>query len=159
MFASTYPILLVSVCGAHWLAMLAWLIVQEHRNQKNGVNHCEEAMLNLGVAFVYVFTFFKLGDDEPTRYKHLAFYLVCFVENTIFVLTWFFSSNNVHVAEDFSFRVCGIVGDYVLFFVGIFCMVVYYVCLHPSPECRSKIRREFRSVVPEPQEQEIKLEN
>ena len=134
------------------MAMLAWLIVQGHGNPKKCVNHCEEAMLNLGVAFIYVFAFFNLRDNEPTRFKYLAFYIILFLENTVFVFTWFFYSNNVHIAENVSFRVSGIVGDYVLFFVGIISMVVYYICLHPSLEFRSKIGRKFKSDVPEQQQ-------
>ena len=154
-FAATYPILLVPVCVAHWLAMLAWLIVQ---GNQECADHCEEALLKLVVAFIYVFTFFNVR-EEPTRYKYLTFYLICFLENTILIFTWFFSFNNVYTSEIFWFRVSGTVGDYALFFLGIICMITYYVYFHPSLEFRSKSKKEFQAEVSQQQQQQAVTKN
>lgn len=107
--------------------MLAWLIVQGNQACSN---QCEEALFNLVVAFIYVFTFFNIR-DEPTRYKYLTFYIITFLENTILLFTWFFSWGPSS-SDLILFRVAGLVGDYVLFFIGILCMVMYYAYFHPS---------------------------
>lgn len=115
------------VCIAHWCAMVAWLIVQR---TKACENHCEEALFNLIVAFIYVFTFFNVR-DEPTRYKYLTFYIICFLENSCLLFTWFFSFN-LSTPDILWFRISGLVGDYAVFFLGILSMVLYYVYFHPS---------------------------
>lgn len=107
--------------------MLAWLIVQK---TKACENQCEEALFNLIVAFIYIFTFFNVR-DEPTRYKYLTFYTICFLENTLLLFTWFFSFN-LSTPDILWFRISGLVGDYALFFLGILCMVLYYLYFHPS---------------------------
>jgi len=127
-FSATYPILIVPVCLAHWLAMLAWLIVQGNQACSN---QCEEALFILVVAFIYIFTFFNIR-DEPTRYKYLTFYLISFLENTILLFTWFLSPNIATPIDVFWVRVAGIVGDYALFFIGIISMLLYYLYFHPS---------------------------
>lgn len=112
----------------HFCAMLAWLIVQ--KTNACGENQCEEALFNLIVAFIYIFTFFNVR-DEPTRYKYLTFYMICFIENTLLLFTWFFSFN-LSTPDILWFRVSGVIGDYALFFLGILCMVLYYVYFHPT---------------------------
>ncbi len=107
--------------------MLAWLIVQGNQACSN---QCEEALFNLVVAFIYVFTFFNIR-DEPTRYKYLTFYMISFLENTVLLFTWFFSWGPTS-PEFIWFRIAGLVGDYTLFFIGILCMVMYYAYFHPS---------------------------
>ncbi|CAL8086972.1 unnamed protein product [Orchesella dallaii] len=127
-FAATYDLLLIPVCVLHWLAMLVWLIVQGNQACSN---QCDEALFNLVVAFIYVFTFFNIR-DEPTRYKYLTFYIISFFENTVLLLTWFFPFTGVSTTDILWFRVAGLVGDYALFFMGILCMVIYYTYFHPS---------------------------
>lgn len=126
-FAATYPILIIPACLAHWVAMLAWLIVQK---TKACTNQCEEVLFNLIVAFIYIFCFFNVR-EEPTRYKYLTYYMVCFMENSVLLFTWFFSFN-LSTPEILWFRISGLVGDYSLFFLGILCMVLYYVYFHPT---------------------------
>jgi len=108
--------------------MLVWLIVQGNQACSN---QCEEALFNLVVAFIYVFTFFNIR-DEPTRYKYLTFYIITFLENTVLLLTWFFPFTGASTTDTLLFRVAGLVGDYALFFMGIICMVMYYSYFHPS---------------------------
>lgn len=107
--------------------MLAWLIVQKSRVCET---QCEEALFNLIVAFIYIYTFFNVR-EEPTRYKYVTFYVITFVENTVLLLTWFFSFN-LTTQDILYFRISGLVGDYALFFAGILCMVLYYVYFHPT---------------------------
>ncbi|CAG7817060.1 unnamed protein product [Allacma fusca] len=156
-FASTYPILLIPVCVAHLLAMLVWLVVQ---GNQDCANQCGEALLNLVVAFIYIFIFFNVR-DEPTRYKYLTFYLICFLENTILLLTWFFSLTNVSTPEILWFRVSGIVGHYALFFLGILFMVLYYVYFHPSLQFRFKSSPSKKEYQPDvgPQQQSSSVKN
>lgn len=107
--------------------MLAWLLVQGNQTCSN---QCEEALFHLVVAFIYVFTFFNIR-DEPTRYKYLTFYIISFLENTVLLLTWFFSFGP-STPEIVWFRIIGLVGDYALFFTGVLCMIMYYAYFHPS---------------------------
>jgi len=116
------------VCVAHWLSMLAWLIVQGNQACST---ECEEALFNLVVAFIYIFTFFNIR-EEPTRYKYAIFYVVSILENTVLLFTWFFSDNDESSPEIIWFRTAGLVGDYALFFLAILCMVLYYVYFHPT---------------------------
>jgi hypothetical protein len=130
--------------------MLAWLIVQGNQACSN---QCEEAFFILVVAFIYIFTFFNIR-DEPTRYKYLTFYVICFLENTILLFTWFLSPSLSQPAEDFVFRVAGLVGDYVLFFLGIISMLLYYIYFHPSLSnaplsCGVSLEKDFPNLPPE----------
>lgn len=136
-----YPVLILPVCLAHWLAMLAWLILQGHQTCSN---QCEEALFVLVVAFIYIFTFFNIR-DEPTRYKYLIFYSICFLENTALLFIWFLPPTLKATGNEdiFWLRVAGIVGDYALFFIGLISMVLYYVYFHPSLSRRDSKTLEF----------------
>jgi hypothetical protein len=125
--------------------MIAWLLAQKNPSCSNS---CEESLFNLVVAFIYIFTFFNVK-DEPTRYKYLTFYVINFLENTVLLCTWFFSFN-LTTPEILMFRISGLVGHYALFFLGILCMVLYYVYFHPSVGAVSKEMKDSAQNVPVP---------
>lgn len=109
--------------------MSAWLLVQGTQACRSRV---EEFFFDLVLGAIYIFSFFNVK-DEPTRNKYILFYSFCFVENTCLITFWFlYANSNLGIGETHWYWIPGMVGHYVMFFSGIFFMVTYYVCFHPS---------------------------
>lgn len=92
LLAVIYPSWMGFMCILHWVVMSLWLTF-EHLTA-NCVNKCEELFLSCALGLAYVLAFIS-PRDGPTRYVYLAYYLVCFMENTgALVVWWVFHLNH-----------------------------------------------------------------
>ncbi len=76
------------------------------------------------------------------RYKYLAYYGFCFAENTVLVGLWFVHADSKDLTWYFY---PGIVAHYLTFFAGVFFMVLYYACFHPTGVRPISWRRLFKT--------------
>ena len=57
-------------------------------NRFESLLKAEEVCFALTLGAIYIFSFFN-AKDEATRWKYLAYYTFCFVENTALITVWF----------------------------------------------------------------------
>lgn len=86
LLASIFPAWMGCVCILHWAVMAVWLALSQHHTPTCGTR-CEELMLSTALGLAYVMAFIS-PKDGPTRYIYLAYYLVCFMENTAALVVW-----------------------------------------------------------------------
>lgn len=86
LLASIFPAWMGCVCLLHWVVMSIWLTLSQHHPSECS-NRCEEFFLSVSLGLAYVLAFIS-PRDGPTRYVYLAYYLVCFMENTAALVVW-----------------------------------------------------------------------
>lgn len=132
LFAAIFPLWIGVVCAGHWIAMSTWVVLQRTEACHT---RCEEILFALVLGAIYVFSFFN-AKDERTRYKYLIYYTFCFVENTTFIVVWCLYAHRTLDPENQHGTIWyfypSVFGHYLMFFGGIFFMLVYYVCFHPT---------------------------
>ncbi|KAF7277139.1 hypothetical protein GWI33_009409 [Rhynchophorus ferrugineus] len=74
------------VCAIHWGFMFIWLAIGQHQTAACS-SRCEELLLSIALGLAYVLAFIS-PRDGPTRYVYLAYYLICFMENTGALVVW-----------------------------------------------------------------------
>lgn len=87
MLASIYPIWMGCMCALHWAISSFWLAFSHLQSTLLSGNRCEEVVLSIALGLSYVLAFLS-PKDGPTRYQYLAYYLVCFMENTGALVVW-----------------------------------------------------------------------
>ncbi|XP_059140183.1 uncharacterized protein LOC131928244 [Physella acuta] len=127
-FARTYNSWILAVMGVHWLVAFICISV---RGTDFGTGCCETWLLRLACAFIYIFVFLNLNDG-PSRWRIVAYYLLVLLEN-IGMVTIFLVLGN---GADLILVACLVV--FAGFFLGILCMILYYVFLHPGSRSRLK---------------------
>ncbi|KAJ8934521.1 hypothetical protein NQ314_013304 [Rhamnusium bicolor] len=134
LLASIFPVWMGCVCALHWGVMSVWLALGQHQTAACS-SRCEELLLSAALGLAYVLAFIS-PRDGPTRYIYLAYYLVCFMENTGALVVWCVTNNSV----DNPFLYYGAAGGQVLaFLLAIAFLLIYYKYCHPSLVNRSKI--------------------
>ncbi|XP_049817697.1 XK-related protein 6 [Aethina tumida] len=134
LLASIFPAWMGCVCALHWVVMSVWLTLTQH-NSSACTNRCEEFFLSAALGLAYVLAFIS-PRDGPTRYVYLAYYLVCFMENTGALVVWCISSNS----NENPFLYYGAASAQVIaFLLAIAFLIIYYKYCHPSLKNRSKI--------------------
>ncbi|KAK7080625.1 hypothetical protein SK128_004016 [Halocaridina rubra] len=138
LFASTFRLWLIAVCFAHWILMVIWLIslrslfqvcgskVEEVTLRYIVLSKLGEIALSFVLAAVYLFSFIN-AQEEPTKNKYIAYYIICEFENIIMI--------SLHLAFGESshwYYVAGPVFHFVSFVLGLVMMVAYYKYLHPT---------------------------
>ncbi|XP_022091737.1 uncharacterized protein LOC110979885 isoform X2 [Acanthaster planci] len=122
LFASAFRAYTFLVVGIHWLAMVAWVYLQQ-------TDFCdswlEERLFNCVVATVYIFCFFNLKEGN-TRYRISIFYLVVAVENVALLLLW----HHFGMLEDW-YTFLGFTVVFGGFIIGVTTMILYYKYFHP----------------------------
>ncbi|EEB12749.1 conserved hypothetical protein [Pediculus humanus corporis] len=127
LLATLYPAWFVTICIAHWLVMSLWIDMVHHQSSLCA-SRCEEIIFNIALGLAYIIAFIS-PKDGPTRYSYLAYYLVCFIENTATLVVWCVSEM---VSKNPEFHY-GIIAVQVLSFIlGIFFAVSYYRFYHPN---------------------------
>lgn len=86
MLAAIYPAWMGCLCAVHWGVSTFWLAIGHHQTAACS-NRCEELLLSMALGLSYVLAFLS-PRDGPTRYQYLAYYLVCFMENTGALVVW-----------------------------------------------------------------------
>ncbi|KAF7281540.1 XK-related protein 6-like [Rhynchophorus ferrugineus] len=122
------------VCAIHWGFMFIWLAIGQHQTAACS-SRCEELLLSIALGLAYVLAFIS-PRDGPTRYVYLAYYLICFMENTGALVVWCVtnsSSNN-------PFLYYGAAGSQIVAFIlAIVFLIIYYKFCHPSVTKRNKM--------------------
>lgn len=86
----------------------------------------EEIIYNAVLGVVFIFCYFN-PIDKPTRYRYSIYYAIMFMENTIMMILWY-----IYVKPLPWFHLAAILIVFLSFFIGIFFMILYYLCLHPT---------------------------
>lgn len=86
LLAAVFPAWMGCVCALHWGVMAIWLALGQHQTAACS-SRCEELLLSTALGLAYVMAFIS-PRDGPTRYIYLAYYLVCFMENTGALVVW-----------------------------------------------------------------------
>ncbi|KAL0277481.1 UNVERIFIED_CONTAM: hypothetical protein PYX00_004743 [Menopon gallinae] len=127
LLATLYPAWFMTICAAHWVVMSLWLGLVHHQTAICG-NLCEEIIFHIALGLAYVIAFIS-PKDGPTRYSYLAYYLVCFMENTAALVVWCVAGTSAQNPE----LHYGVVGVQISSFIlCISFMVSYYKYYHPS---------------------------
>lgn len=133
LLAAILPTWMGVVCALHWGVMSIWLAIGQHQTASCG-NRCEELLLSVALGLAYVLAFIS-PRDGPTRYVYLAYYLVCFMENTGALVVWCVTNNS----SSNPFLYYGAAGSQVISFVlAIVFLIIYYKYCHPSLSKRSE---------------------
>lgn len=85
LLASIFPVWMGCICAIHWGVMSFWLAIGH--NQSSCGSRCEELLFSMALGLAYVLAFIS-PKDGSTRYLYLAYYLVCFMENTGALVVW-----------------------------------------------------------------------
>lgn len=127
LLAAMYPAWMGTVILCHWCVMAAWLALGHHQTAVCS-SRCEELMFSgvLGLAYILAFI---APRDGPTRYTYLAYYLVCFMENTGALVVWCVGNSS---AQNPSLYYGTVVMQVLTFVLGIVFMLLYYRYFHPS---------------------------
>ncbi|XP_035207577.1 XK-related protein 4-like [Stegodyphus dumicola] len=137
LFAAIFGQWLLLVFALHWLSMTVWVFMQK-------TDFCttwwEERLYNCVVGAIYCFCFFNLKEGK-SRFRMSLYYSLTIVQNTSFVLTFYFSDKKSHSLKDVmaSFVPCGMI-------IGLCSMMIYYRFFHPSGPItlfRSKFSSEY----------------
>ncbi|VEN51923.1 unnamed protein product [Callosobruchus maculatus] len=134
LLASVFPAWVCCVCALHWGVWWAWLALGQHQTAACG-SRCDEILLSAALGLAYVVAFVS-PRDGPTRYVYLAYYLVCFMENTAALVVWCVANNSVENPLLY-YGAAG--GQVAAFLLAISFLLIYYKYCHPSLVNRSKI--------------------
>nr|XP_023015507.1 XK-related protein 6-like [Leptinotarsa decemlineata] len=134
LIATIFPAWMGCVCALHWGVMFIWLALGQHQTAACS-SRCEELLLSVALGFAYV-TAFISPRDGPSRYIYLAYYLVCFMENTAALVVWCVANNS---ADNPVLYYGAAGGQVIAFLMGIAFLFIYYRYCHPSLMNRSKI--------------------
>lgn len=140
--ASVWPIYTAIGCVCHWICMTTWIIIDsqgilEFCRNYNYAPHCPpklkeriySVLFSVVIGVVHVFIYLNAVDGS-TLFKHVFFYIVCFLENITACAFWIHTSSD-EVKAAWYFNVL-IVLCIVPFLLGITSMIVYYTVFHPS---------------------------
>ncbi|XP_068230219.1 uncharacterized protein [Palaemon carinicauda] len=113
---------LLLILGAHMMAMFFWVV-----RQKTGISRIkwEENVFNLIMAVTYCFCFFNLKEGH-SRWRMLAFYVVVIIENSAFVITYFFLGRH-----DLWLKYTALAVVFGGMALGLLCLILYYRFFHP----------------------------
>ncbi|KAL3288719.1 hypothetical protein HHI36_003154 [Cryptolaemus montrouzieri] len=134
LLASIFPVWMGCLCAFHWGVMSIWLAIGQQQTAACG-NRCEELLLSIALGLAYILAFIS-PKDGPTRYLYLAYYLVCFMENTGALVVWCVANNST----DNPILYYGAASTQMFtFFLGIIFLLVYYNKYHPTVITRNKL--------------------
>ncbi|XP_077991539.1 XK-related protein 6-like [Glandiceps talaboti] len=123
LFASIFLWAVFIIVIVHWLGMTLWLVVQKTEFCGTGV---EEILFDGVIGIVYIFCFFNMKEGR-TRYRMATFYCIIFVENSFLIGLWYWQKE-----EDYVYTIPALFFVWGGFVIGIFCMILYYLCCHPT---------------------------
>ncbi|KAL0098398.1 hypothetical protein PUN28_008362 [Cardiocondyla obscurior] len=145
--ASIWPIYTIICCLIHWIIMTIWILIESHGILEfcRTYNHPPHMLPTFKeriysilfakvIGIVHIFIYLNAVDSN-TFWKHLCFYVLCFVENITSNLLWRFTSS-LEVKEAWYFDVFFIT-CIASFFLGILAMIIYYTTFHPSKKHRA----------------------
>lgn len=140
--ASVWPIYTIICCIIHWMSMTIWILVDsqgilEFCRSYNRPPHMQPAikeriysiLFASVIGIVHIFIYLNAVDGN-TFWKHLCFYMLCFLENIISNLLWRYTCPPI-VRDAWYFNVFFIT-CIISFFLGIAAMLLYYTVFHPS---------------------------
>ncbi|XP_018406605.1 PREDICTED: XK-related protein 6-like [Cyphomyrmex costatus] len=145
--ASIWPLYTLFGCSIHWLIMTVWILVNSHGilefcraygRPPHMLPTLKERIYSIlfatVIGIVYIFIYLNTIDSN-TFWKHLCFYMLCFVENIISILLWRYTSPP-EVREAWYFNVFFII-CFISILLGIIAIILYYTRFHPSKKQRT----------------------
>nr|XP_027199428.1 uncharacterized protein LOC113793578 [Dermatophagoides pteronyssinus] len=135
-YAVLYEQWVFVVIFLHWFSMLLWLLtphmLQHFDHHADGTTHqkCNRKKKLFGasaLAWIYVFCFVNM-EDNHSRYRMLAFYMMMFAENILLLSISMFFDNRLSKVHGYrSLAICLVFGS---FLFGVIFMCIYYRYFH-----------------------------
>ncbi|EFN81697.1 XK-related protein 4 [Harpegnathos saltator] len=140
--ASIWPILTIICCVIHWIIMTIWIIIDSHgilefcrdysrppHIKPKFKEHIYSILFAMIIGIVHIFIYFNTIDSN-TLWKHIFFYMFCFLENISCNIVWSYTSSP-EIRSVWYFYIYFIF-CVLSFFLGIVAMIIYYTMFHPS---------------------------
>lgn len=124
LFASYFNHWVFVLAGAHWCAMLVWIIVQNTTFCKE---KWEEFFFDVVAACVYIFCYLNLTEGH-TRLRYLFYYTVVYSENAAMILAWYLFTQT----QDIWYHSYALAAVLLGFALGVVFQIFYYLKLHPN---------------------------
>ncbi|XP_075729613.1 XK-related protein 6 isoform X2 [Rhipicephalus microplus] len=124
LFSSVFHWWTLLVCGIRWLVMYTWLIMCVRIKQYE--NRCDKFCFKVVLALIYISCFIDLAQKDR-RYNGIFFYAFTFCENALLLGLWYCYNQSSPWYETLA-----LVGSFLSFCVGMACLVIYYLLLHPN---------------------------
>ncbi|KAM3956637.1 XK-related protein 6 [Aphomia sociella] len=126
--AYLYPYWTILACSTHVLVMTAWIQFYE-RPIFCSQSRLTEIAFSFALGAVYIFTYI-LSVEGRTRYRYAIYYTICFLQNIVCGLVWFFFVNEEMKATAYFYVV--LILCIVPYVIGLVVMVLYYSFFHPT---------------------------
>lgn len=149
--ASIWPIPTIICCIVHWIIMIIWIVIESHgvsefcRDYSRPPHikpklkeHIYSTLFAIVIGLVHIFIYLNTIDSN-TFWKHVFFYVFCFLENVAYNVVWWYISLP-EVRNTWYFNAC-LTSCALSFFLGISAMIIYYTMFHPS-------KKQYASKVP-----------
>lgn len=133
--ASIFPLPTIIACSLHAF-LIGFFIFFFERPVFCSETICHRIMFSWSIGIVFIFTYISLKDVR-TRNRYAFYYILCAIENLIFIVLYFNYANAEFKQSIFFIPLCAI--SFLSFYVGIVFMLVYYVRLHPNVLARRDI--------------------
>jgi XK-related protein len=117
----------------HWLVTLIWLV----KSKPNSVCHLKNKhLMRPLLALIYVFTFFNPHKGRA-RWHYSVYYFLLLIENALSVLLVMVVLDGTPQSLNDLLGICDkLIPSLVSIILGIFFMICFYTCFHPSrPGC------------------------
>ncbi|XP_014470451.1 PREDICTED: XK-related protein 6-like [Dinoponera quadriceps] len=147
--ASIWPIFTIICCIIHWICMTIWVVIDSHgmlqfcRDYSRSPHlkpklreYVYSILFATVIGIIHIFIYFNTVDSN-TFWKHLFFYILCFLENIACNVVWGYTSP-AEVTCAWYFKVC-LAFCTLSFFLGIAAMIIYYTIFHPSKKQHSAV--------------------
>ncbi|XP_011207107.2 XK-related protein 6 [Bactrocera dorsalis] len=127
--AVLFPVWTIVACVLH-AVILGFVTYIVERPEFTSIISINNFLFCIALGFVYIFIYIPVK-EAPTRYKYALYYLICSIENIICVgLFIHYPPNNLLESISLFYTIC--VLAIVFYYVGICCMLIYYVNYHPN---------------------------
>ncbi|XP_039960662.1 XK-related protein 6 [Bactrocera neohumeralis] len=127
--AVLFPVWTIVACVLH-AVILGFVTYIVERPEFTSIISINNFLFCIALGFIYIFIYIPVK-EAPTRYKYALYYLICSIENIICVgLFIYYPPNNLLESISLFYTIC--VLAIVFYYVGICCMLIYYVNYHPN---------------------------
>lgn len=149
LFASTFRSWFFIIIFIHWLIMYFWILNLKTNycitsgREYNAREEIFEKFYNFVCSFIYIFAYFNLKSGK-TRYKYLTYYIIFYLENILFSISYYCFSNEKNTFFKVSMLLIILIG----FWIAILFQILYYLYFHPAQDIRLcvKIQNKFHFI-------------
>jgi hypothetical protein len=151
LFASTFRSWFFMIIFIHWLIMYFWILnlktnyclTSTSSKDYNAREEIFEKFYNFVCSFIYIFAYFNLKSGN-TRYRYLTYYIIFYLENILFSVSYYCFSNEKNTFFKLSMLLIILVG----FWIAILFQIIYYLYFHPAQDIKLcvKIQDKFHFI-------------